>query len=146
MRQQLLLILICTVITIAVALFSVGSAMGFSDEPCYGVNYECDNCREDCIPPPDPPSQFTDPSGWTIELLSISPDGDNFNWHYRISKNGSVKGLNFAAWLIPLCCTDPRVIVFENLSTPANGTFFAPGAGEPTVVLAVIFYSRACSK
>ena len=127
-----------TIIMFAISFFSAGSAFGFSDEPCYGVNYdECENCVADCVAPPEPPKQWSDPSGWTIELVSISEvdppvDPPQYDWHYRISKGGNVKGLNFAAWLIPLCCTTPQVMVDEDLSIPNNGKYSEPGEGEPT--------------
>ena len=110
------ILLFLAILLIFVFQFRAGKVMAFSDY-----------CE-------DPPWLLTDSSGWTVELVSVLPAGPNlWTWTYSIQNSPgseSATGLNFAAMLIPDCCTGPKVIV----ETVAGFTeYFGVGEGEPTL-------------
>jgi hypothetical protein len=94
----------------------------------------CDYCGPT---PATPPIQVA-AGGWAVRLNQITPaTGCGFDpcyqWTYRIFKSGtnSITGLNFAAMLIPDCCSDPTIIIkpFQ----PANLFLYPVAQGEPTL-------------
>lgn len=112
-----------------VAVFSIGEAFAFSDEPCSKSNYEY--CSE-------PASEVTS-NGWTIKLDSITLDETTgqYKWLYIITDpSGSFTGSNFVGFLIPDCCRtdspDDRVTLDETASDP-DLSCFGVAEGESTI-------------
>ena len=116
-------------------IFTASQVAAFSDEPCTGLNYSCDDCN-DCVKPlvgmtvTDPETQ------WTIKLDSVTDllDG-NYDFLYKVTStpaSNSASGLNFVAMLIPDCCVIPKVEIDLDASDPFS-QYFAPGIGENTL-------------
>lgn len=139
MKTERFTILVFVVAVTILTLFTASKAAAFSDEPCYGWNYDCDTCmtQPGCLRPQD--SRTVTNAGWNIRFVGISQP-DNFKpnwwkWHYQIwnTSTGTQSGLNVAAWLIPDCCKSPKVLFSTGdagLSIPTNLTQVAVGAGE----------------
>jgi len=127
MKRNFSIILLCVVAVTVLTLFAASKATAFSDEPCYGLNY--DYCPA--------PAMSQTKSPWTITLSEpvLTQDG-NFEWNYFISNGaGTITGSNFAAFLIPDCCkmlTD-KIKVFKELSSPSNLFVSKVGEGEATL-------------
>ena len=119
-------LIVFTLVFALFALFSAGEVMAFSDEPCYGLNY--DYC--------DAPAMSAIDGGWTVTLSEpvVRADG-KVEWLYSFrSPGGGFTGANFIAFLVPDCCKDTDKIVFyPALSAPANITEFGVSDGETTL-------------
>ena len=106
-------LLFLAILLVVAAQFGARKAMAFSDY-----------CEE--------PAMSGSQEGWTVTLaepVEVSPG--SWRWTYTIQNNkGTASGLNFAAMLIPDCCTDPKIEV--NTSTGFT-KYFAVEEGEPTL-------------
>jgi hypothetical protein len=93
MRKNMLRIFFFSLAFVVGMLIITGTAMTF-----------CDYC--------DPVDRVTN-QGWTVTLLYIDEkDNGLYSWHYKIENDKKTSsGLNYAAMLIPDCCTDPTILV-----------------------------------
>ena len=123
-------LIVFTLVFAFVALFAAGEVMAFSDEPCYGLNYEY------C----DAPAMSAESDGWTVTLSepTVRADG-KVEWLYSFrSPGGGFTGANFVAFLVPDCCKDTdKIDFYPSLSVPANLTEFGVSDGEN-----VIYFGR----
>ena len=81
MKTERFTILVFVVAVTILTLFTASKAAAFSDEPCYGWNYDCDTCmtQPGCLRPQD--SRTVTNAGWNIRFVGISqPDNFKPNW------------------------------------------------------------------
>jgi hypothetical protein len=132
MKTKLFMILVFMVAATSLAVFTATKALGFSDEPCYGLNY-------DYCPAPLMTQAVTIVSTtWTVTLLGEPtkiPGMDYYEWIYSFTgPSGGISGSNFIAMLIPDCCkVADKIQVILGSSSPNNLSYSEVGKGEPTL-------------
>ena len=116
-------------------LFIAGEALAFSDEPCTGLNYSCDDCGG-CDQPQVGMIVEDQATQWSIKLHSVTDlENGYYDFWYKVGNDStfsSASGLNFVAMLIPDCCVSPKVLIDLDESDPFKEVN-DPGVGENTL-------------
>lgn len=124
MKRRSFPMLIFVVAVTILTVFTATNVTAFSDEPCYGLNYNY------CAPP----LMTQTLSGWQVVLSEPSRTNEGlYDWNYSfISPSGTFVSSNFVAFLIPDCCNGEGKIHIYQDSFPTFSVF-PVGQGEPTV-------------
>jgi hypothetical protein len=134
MKRKLLIILLFVVAVTIITVFTATKIMAFSDEACYGLNYDY------CAEPVTTQTVTMGSNSWTISLGSnfepiVIGDKTYYKWTYTFTgPTGGISGSNFIAMLIPYCCKETdRIVLIKEQSSPTNLDYRDVGSGETTL-------------